>query len=301
MKEAAAELGVSESAVSIHVAQLRKELEDLLFTRTASGIAFTPGGLRLASRATEMLGLQDRTIREVSQAGTGRRLLRVGASSLFAEHAAPGLIEMFASRANDLDVELSVWPPARFEALLASRAVDVTIGPRPGRVPDSVAHKPFLNYRVVAVVGSGHPLAGVQARLAQLREQTWLLGPSAVEREGAVPELLRHIDMPERRQQIYQSHSAALDEARRNKGVALGVSFAVAADVTNGRLVEVAGPHLQAAGVWSALTLPAHSMLPAAAELVRFITTPRATQAMLRGAGVSIGHFRPSVHVTLWN
>lgn len=301
MKEAAAELGVSESAVSIHVAQLRKELEDLLFTRTASGIAFTPGGLRLASRATEMLGLQDRTIREVSQAGTGRRLLRVGASSLFAEHAAPGLIEMFASRANDLDVELSVWPPARFEALLASRAVDVTIGPRPGRVPDSVAHKPFLNYRVITVVGSGHPLAGVQARLAQLREQTWLLGPSAVEREGAVPELLRHIDIPERRQQIYQSHSAALDEARRNKGVALGVSFAVAADVANGRLVEVAGPHLQAAGVWSALTLPAHSMLPAAAELVRFITTPRATQAMLRGAGVSIGHFRPSVHVTLWN
>jgi hypothetical protein len=35
--------------------------------------------------------------------------------------------------------------------------------------------------------------------------------------------------------------------------------------------------------------------------LLRFITTPRATQAMLRGAGVSIGHFRPSVHVTLWN
>jgi hypothetical protein len=49
------------------------------------------------------------------------------------------------------------------------------------------------------------------------------------------------------------------------------------------------------------MTLPAHSMLPAAAELLRFITTPRATQAMLRGAGVSIGHFRPSVHVTLWN
>jgi LysR family transcriptional regulator, low CO2-responsive transcriptional regulator len=301
VKDAAAELGVSESAVSIHVAQLRKELEDLLFTRTASGIAFTPGGLRLASRATEMLGLQDRTIREVSQAGTGRRLLRVAASSLFAEHAAPGLIEMFASRADDLDVELSVFPPSRFEALLASRSVDVTIGPRPSRLPDSLVHKPFLNYRIITVVGAGHPLAGLPVRLSQLRDQTWLLGPSAVEREGAVPELLRHVDIPEQRQQIFQSHSAALDEARRNNGVALGVSFAVAADMANGRLVQVAGPHLDAAGGWSAMTLPAHSMLPAAAELVRFITTPRATQAMLRGAGVSIGHFRPSVHVTLWH
>lgn len=301
VKEAAAELGVTESAVSIHVAQLRKELADLLFTRTAAGIAFTPGGLRLASRATEMLGLQDRTIREVSQAGSGRRMLRLAASSLFAEHAAPGLIEMFASRAADLDVELSVRPARQFDALLATRAVDVTIGSPPGRLPESVVHTPFLNHQVVVVVGSGHPLAGVQVRPAQLREQTWLLGPSAVEDGGAVPELLRRVDVPERRQQIFQSHSAALDEARRNKGVALAVSFAVAADAANGRLVHVLGPGLHADGVWSAMTLPAHSMLPAAAELVRFITTPRATQAMLRGAGVSIGHFRPSVHVTLWH
>ncbi len=69
VKAAADELGVSEAAVSMHVAQLRKEFDDLLFTRTASGLAFTPGGLRLASRAVEILGLQDRTVREVSQAG----------------------------------------------------------------------------------------------------------------------------------------------------------------------------------------------------------------------------------------
>ena len=80
----AAELRVSESAVSLHIAALRKELGDQLFTRTGFGPAFTPGGLRLASRAAKLLGLQDRTILEVSQAGRGRRLLRVAASSLFA-------------------------------------------------------------------------------------------------------------------------------------------------------------------------------------------------------------------------
>ncbi|MDQ2750838.1 MAG: LysR family transcriptional regulator, partial [Actinomycetota bacterium] len=220
VKEAAAELGVSESAVSIHVAQLRKELEDLLFTRTAAGIAFTPGGLRLASRATEMLGLQDRTIREVSQAGSGRRLLRVACSSLFAEHAAPGLIEIFAARANDLDVELSVRPMRHVGPLLASRAIDVAIGPRPSRLPESVAQKPFLNYRIVAVVAPGHPLASMHVGPAQLREQAWLLGPSATEDEGAIPDLVRQLDLPERNQQIFQSHSAALEEARRGNGVA---------------------------------------------------------------------------------
>jgi DNA-binding transcriptional LysR family regulator len=68
-------------------------------------------------------------VQEVSQAGHGRRVLRVATSSLFAEHAAPGLFELFASRADDLDVELSVRAAAQFPALLAARTVDVTIGP----------------------------------------------------------------------------------------------------------------------------------------------------------------------------
>ena len=74
VKDAAAELKVSESAVSLNVGQLRKELGDKLFTRTAAGLAFTPGGLRLASRSAELLGLQDRTIIEVGEAARGKRL-----------------------------------------------------------------------------------------------------------------------------------------------------------------------------------------------------------------------------------
>src|SRR5674476_791541 len=88
VKAAAGELDVTEAAVSLHIGKLRKELDYRLFTRTASGLAFTPGGLRLASRAAEILGLQDRTVLEISQAGRGRRLLRIAASELFAEHAA---------------------------------------------------------------------------------------------------------------------------------------------------------------------------------------------------------------------
>ena len=58
---------------------------------------------------------------------------------------------------------------------------------------------------------------------------------------------------------------------------------------------------LHAAGMWSAVTLTRPQQMPAAEELLRFITTPRAMQAMIRGSGVNIGHFRPSVHVTLWS
>ncbi|MCX5240583.1 LysR family transcriptional regulator [Streptomyces prunicolor] len=302
VKAAAADLAVTESAVSIHIAHLRRELGDKLFARTANGLAFTPGGLRLASRAAEMLGLQDRTILEVKQAGSGRRLLRVAASSLFAEHAAPGLIELFAGRADDLDVELSVHGPQKFASLLLTRAVDVAIGPRPATLDDTTTCTHFLNYQVIAVVGPDHPLATTAtAGAAELRGQTWLLGPSAVGRTGMVPAVLRRLGIPEHNQRIFQSHAASVDEAKRGKGVALAVAFAVTKDLAEGDLRQLAGPQLPARGSWNLLALPDREAPAAAAELRRFVTTPRATQAMLRGAGVTAGRFRPAIHVTLWS
>ena len=301
VKQAAAQLEVSESAVSLHIGQLRRELGDQLFSRTAAGLAFTPGGLRLASRAAELLGLQDRTVLEVSAAGRGRRLLRVAASSLFAEHAAPGLIDLFAKRAADLEVELSVCSPAQFESLLLTRTVDVAIGPQPAAVDPALTGRPVMNYRVVLVVAPSHPLAGVVTGPHQLREQTWLLGPSAAAEVGAVPAMLRRLGVPEDRQQIFQSHAAALEEAKRGKGVAAGLSFTVAQDVAHGHLVHVTGPQVALDAVWHSLMILGQASPSAAAELSRFAATPRAIQAMMRGAGVTVGHFRPSVHVTLWS
>ena len=302
VKKAAVDLEVSESAVSLHVGQLRKELGDRLFLRTSSGSAFTPGGGRLASRAAEMLGLQDRTILEVSQAGAGRRLLRVGASSLFAEHAAPGLIDLFASRAADLDVELSVHDPGRFPALLHTRAIDVAIGPRPDDVDDGITATPFLNYELFLVAGPDDPMARMaHPGITELRAQHWLLGPGAAADVGLVPALLRRIGVPEDNQRIFQSDAAALEEAKRDKGIALAMAFAVTQDLAHGHLCRVAAPPLPTKGVWHVLTLADRSATPVASELARFVSTPRAMQAMLRGSGVTAGRFRPSIHVTLWS
>jgi LysR family transcriptional regulator, low CO2-responsive transcriptional regulator len=299
VKRAAAELHVSEAAVSLHAGQLRKELGDQLFTRTASGLAFTPGGLRLASRAAEMLNLQERTIIEVSQAARGQRLLRVAASSLFAEYAAPGLIELFAGRAADLEVELSVHDSRKFGTLLHALAVDVAFGPQPASLDPSLAIRPVLNYTMIVVAAPSHPLARPHISVRQLRDQTWLLGPSAVT-DGVTATALRRISVPEKRQRIFQSHAAALEEAMRGHGVAWAVSFAVAQDLANGRLVRIGGPGLQFGGVWNTLTLEGNAS-PTAGELVRFITTPRATRAMTQGPGVRVGRFRPAIHITLWN
>lgn len=300
VKKAAAELEVTEAAVSLHVGQLRRELGDKLYIPTSSGLAFTPGGLRLASRAAEMLSLQDRTITEVREAGSGRRLLRVATSALFAEYAAPGLIGLFADRASDLDIELSSHDPREFEALLLTRTVDAAIGPRPPSLDASITCTHFLNYQAFAVASPDNPITRMQPGIGTLREQTWLLGPSAAYDTEVIPEMLRRVNVPESRQRIFQSHAAAIDEAKHGKGLAPVVSFAVSHDLANGDLKRVLAPSLQAQGAWSIMILATHQV-PPAAELARFIVTPRATQAMLRGLGVTVGRFKPSIHVTLWS
>ena len=75
VKAAAAELEVTEPAVSVAVAALRKELGDELFVRSGRGIALTPGGRRLAALATEILGLAEQARRSVAESrGEPRRL-----------------------------------------------------------------------------------------------------------------------------------------------------------------------------------------------------------------------------------
>jgi DNA-binding transcriptional LysR family regulator len=298
---AAAELKVSDAGISMHIAQLRRELDDQLFTRTGAGLAFTPGGLRLASRAIEILGLQKQTAIEVTEAARGRRLLRIAASSAFAEHAAPGLIELFSGRADDLSVELSVHPAAQFPHLIASRAVDIALGPTSSAIDGLITVRPFLKYQIITVASPDSPLATGTPTASSLREQQWMLGPSAGSVDGEIASVLRKLAIPEAQQRIFQSDAAALEEVQRVGGVTLTIGFAVAKDLAAGRLAHVKGPGLQISGEWCASTLGPAARQPAVSELVRFITTPRCTQAMIRGTGVGVTRFRPKVHVTLWS
>ena len=295
---------MSDAGISMHVAQLRKELDDPLFSRTSAGLAFTPGGLRLASRAVEILGLQQQTAIEVTEAAHGRRLLRIAASSAFAEHAAPGLIELFSSRANDLSVELSVHPTSRFKELVSSRAVDIALGQAGDdreAMGNAIVVRPFLNYQILTVAAPGSPLTTHPPTPALLREQLWMLGPSAGSVDGEIAAVVRDLAIPESHQRIFQSDAAALEEVQRVGGVSLAIGFTVGKDLAAGRLIHVRGHGLQVPGEWCAFTLTPAARQPAVSELVRFITTPRCTQAMLRGTGVGVTRFRPKIHVTLWS
>jgi DNA-binding transcriptional LysR family regulator len=170
VQEAGTDLGVSAAAISLHVAALRRQLADQLFVRTSTGLAFTPGGLRLANRAAEMLGLQDRTILEVSQAGAGRRLLRVtGARTL--EQPVQQALMCVATLFMLVVAGLSAWAPVRIAT--DGMAPDMAMG---GQVcHDLAGSSPVVVTSLVLVVLLGLVAAqhARRLRLMVASRRTW--------------------------------------------------------------------------------------------------------------------------------
>jgi DNA-binding transcriptional LysR family regulator len=299
VKAAAAELGVSEPAVSVAVAALRKELGDELFVRHRRGIALTPGGQRLAALASEILGLAEQARRSVHDA-PGR--IQLVATPLVAEHVGP-LIEAFGARDDGLEVEIAAVPGQAFARMLEHRRADIALGPHPGHeTAGTIATVPFLRCRVIVVASPRHPLAGAGAiEPAALRDERWLMGPpdldadtttsACFERWGIAPDDLAG----------YTSHSAAIAAAAGGEGILLTLSHAVLDEIRRRALVrlEVRGTPFDE--MWHASTLGLGRALPAALALQRFATTSDATQAMATGrTGTATTRARSRVHVSLW-
>ena len=89
--------------------------------------------------------------------------------------------------------------------------------------------------------------------------------------------------------------------ARNGNGIALTPKFAAAKSLGDGKLVEIGGKECRATGTWSATALTGERSTQVANELMRFVSTPRAIQSMLAGAGANIARFKPQVRVTLWS
>ncbi|HET9170928.1 MAG TPA: LysR family transcriptional regulator [Actinospica sp.] len=157
-QEAAAELTVTQQAVSKRVAALERGLGVRLFTRSARGAALTIDGQAFLPHARALLAAEERAISSVLP---GRRALRV---DVIERKLAPaGLLRAF-HRANP-DIELGVVTlPNADAAVTAVRdgQIDAAIRavPRPGtRLPERVRSVRVDDEPLHILVGPGHPLA----------------------------------------------------------------------------------------------------------------------------------------------
>jgi LysR family transcriptional regulator, low CO2-responsive transcriptional regulator len=299
VKAAAAELEVTEPAVSVAVAALRRELGDELFVRNGRGIALTPGGRRLAALANEILGLAEQARRSVAEAGGETRRLRVVATHPVAEHIGP-LIELYAARDDGVEIEVETLPGAAFGEALEHRRADIALGPDPGL--ERVAAAPFLRCRLIVVAAPRHPLArDRRIEPAAMDAEHWLVGQPDLDPTTATGLLWARLGIAPAAVSTYSSGAGAIAAAAAGEGVALTLAHAVVEEVRRRALVRLDVRGTPALEMWHASTLGLERALPAALALQRFATTPEATQAISSGrAGAVYERWRPKVHVTLW-
>ncbi|MEV7601705.1 LysR family transcriptional regulator [Kitasatospora sp. NPDC089797] len=176
-QKAAADLAITQQAVSKRIAGLERDLGVRLFTRTPRGAELTIDGQAFLPHAGELLRAAERAVDSVR---TGRRPLRV---DVIASRVAPsGLLREF-HRTNpgiELDVVMLFDVEAAVGAL-RSGAIDASFRAvaAPGRpLPEGIGSVRVLDEPLQLLVGPGHALAEARSvTMAQLAgHRIWMPG-----------------------------------------------------------------------------------------------------------------------------
>lgn len=185
--KAAAELMVSEPAVSASVSALASELGVPLTEREGRGIRLTPAALMLAEYAGRILGLEERARRAVREASGVDRHIRMTAVTTAGEYVLPSLLAEFLALNPGVRVSLEVANRAQVISSLLNDEADIGIGGRPPtNVP--VSGNPFRENELVVVAEANHALCGEAGlELTDLAAETWLLRePGSGTRQSAL-------------------------------------------------------------------------------------------------------------------
>lgn len=141
----ARDLGVGQSTVTRHVADLEEALGVSLFSRTTRSISLTDEGRRYYARATEILRLVEQARQEVEDAKAGASgKVRISCSAFFGVMHLSRLIFEFQDRHPDIRVDF-VLTDERSDLIRDGVDVAIHIGPQPDSElrlrPLGVAHQ----------------------------------------------------------------------------------------------------------------------------------------------------------------
>lgn len=228
-RRAAALVGVTQPALSQHIAQLERDVGALLLTRDQRHVELTPAGEAMLQGARDIIARVDETMRSVRALGASRtRTLVVGQIGYVSHAYLPAAVSALRHHFPDAMVETVEMGPE--EALRGVREGHVDVGfafasslrhegPR-GRLPvgfgvhavdvaDLVVREVKSGHWSV-VVPTGHPFAALEAvPLGRMADQDWILFHRSVNPQaygflmsrcaeaGFVPRVAHHVLQPQ--------------------------------------------------------------------------------------------------------
>ncbi len=156
---AAAQVGLSQSAMSSALGRLRTQFGDPLFVKTRSGMLPTPRALELAPALTEALamvrGAMDR--RETFDPATSTRSLRVYMTDVGETVLLPTLMPYLQERSPAMRLETAQLPAAELPLRMESGEVDLAVGYLP-QLPEKIRRTRLFEEHYVCMTRPDHPL-----------------------------------------------------------------------------------------------------------------------------------------------
>jgi DNA-binding transcriptional LysR family regulator len=216
---AAAELHLSQPAVSRHIQKLERELGVTLLTRRRGRVELSPAGERVRSYAEEVVGGHVRLLADLAEQPS--RLageLRIVASTTPGEFLVPGLVSAFTTSHPRVSPRIQIADSTEVVAQLRSRNADVGFSgvKLPGR---DLVHRPIATDEIVLAVPPLHPFASrTSVELSELAGQPFLTRESGSGTHLSFLALLAEhgLEVPPYRSVMVLSNTAAIVSAAGN-------------------------------------------------------------------------------------
>ena len=145
MLNAAEQVYVTQSALSLQIKRLEELVQQALFTREGRRLALTPAGEILLDYARRVLSLHDEAIAAVS-AGQFSGPVRVGTVQDFADSLLKGLLARFAELHPDAQIYARVAGTAELLTLIERGQLDVVVGYSAADDPNGIKVAPMAWY-----------------------------------------------------------------------------------------------------------------------------------------------------------
>lgn len=156
---AAAALGISQPAVSKHIAKLERELGIVLFVRGQKCSNLTAEGQVLYKFARKTVSQLADIRRDFANRGEDvSGLVRISASSIPGNYILPGLLVVFRALFPGIEVEVHTSDSREAIEKLVTREADIAMTGQ-GRHASGFTSVPFVQDELVLMVSLGHRLA----------------------------------------------------------------------------------------------------------------------------------------------
>ena len=161
MTDAADELFISQSAISLQIKALEEELDVILFERRGPRIQLTPDGRKLLDMARPLVegvdGLGERFDKEVrGNLDSGNLVIAAGESAIM--YILPALVSNFQKQHPKIRVELRNVTGRDGLAMIREDKVDFAIGSMLD-VPSDITYEPMYSFDPALIMPLGHDLA----------------------------------------------------------------------------------------------------------------------------------------------